>query len=471
MKMFSSKLLRTLGVTVLILVAVAVVAAAVVLKKNGDQGPPQQVERTTGLKLLGPDTVTIPEALITTLGIKTRLVQPARARSLEVVGQLVLPQDRLARVRLRFPGRVVRIGEVTDHAPAAEGRASVTRELRVGDILDQGQLLAVVYSTDLGQKKSDLVDRLTTLRSDERILGEYQKIPGAMPPRTLWQQQTQVQQDRIAVNTAESTLRVLDVSPEEITVLRREADRVHRAGGELRTQDQFDQWARVEIRAPSGWHGTVLEKNAAVGEYVDPSSSPPPLFQLADLSRMIVDAWVSEDALRVLDRLPRPMHWTVRLLSEPEGKPLESPDSDPRGPTFQILPIIEPNQRSPILRGVVQTPSQRRLAGMPVRATIPLEPPQEEVEIPASALVDEGGAPLAFVQDSANAHTFTLCRVPVSRRYEDMVCLRSRLSQADQAHQAEGGGQLTLLRAGQRVLTSGVLELRAEMQELQARSK
>src|SRR5206468_9128358 len=52
--------------------------------------------------------------------------------------------------------------------PRAEG------ELRFGDFVHKGQLLAVVWSKDLGEKKSELVEGIARLRIDEEKLENLQ---------------------------------------------------------------------------------------------------------------------------------------------------------------------------------------------------------------------------------------------------------------------------------------------------------
>jgi multidrug efflux pump subunit AcrA (membrane-fusion protein) len=44
------------------------------------------------------------------------------------------------------------------------------RELRTGDRVKKGQLLATVYSIDVSQKKNDLIDAVSQLKLDEKIL-------------------------------------------------------------------------------------------------------------------------------------------------------------------------------------------------------------------------------------------------------------------------------------------------------------
>jgi len=80
-----------------------------------------------------------------------------------------------------------------------------------------------------------------------------------------------------------------------------------------------------------------------------------------------------------------------------------------------ILPIIEPNQRTPILKGHVENPTGWLLSNQSVTATINMPAPPGEVIIPTGALVDEGGESIVFVQPDPAQNAFALRRVKVVR--------------------------------------------------------
>ena len=57
-------------------------------------------------------------------------------------------------------------------------------------------------------------------------------------------------------------------------------------------------WARLEVRSPLA--GTLLERNASVGDVVTPDTA---LFVVADLSQLQVEAEASQDELPALQAL------------------------------------------------------------------------------------------------------------------------------------------------------------------------
>src|SRR5262249_34094253 len=101
------------------------------------------------------------------------------------IGTLGYDNERWAVVRSRFPGELVEITQVP--APKAELSAAPwpptseflmkkTRPLEVGDRVRKGDLLAVVWSKELGEKKGALVDAVIDLRLEQDRLTRYTKL-------------------------------------------------------------------------------------------------------------------------------------------------------------------------------------------------------------------------------------------------------------------------------------------------------
>ena len=131
--------------------------------------------------------------------------------------------------------------------------------------------------------------------------------------RQLREAERAAESSLVAVVRAEATLRTWRVSEDEIASVVAEADRLGRqdARPDLST---VRRWARVEVRAPLA--GTVLEKNAVVGDIVDTTAE---LFKIAELSRLCVWAHAYEEDLPALLAVPKPVRWTVRLKADPSS--------------------------------------------------------------------------------------------------------------------------------------------------------
>src|SRR5262249_52738913 len=143
------------------------------------------------------------------------------------------------------------------------------RQLRLGDRVRKGQLLAVVWSKEFGEKKSQLIDALSQLRLDRDNLKNQEDLErkGIVPDRNVREARRAVQADVIAVRTAENTLRSWQLTAAEIETIKAEADKLNAPGD--RDPEKERAWARVEVASP--FDGVIVERNVTMGDIVDPS--------------------------------------------------------------------------------------------------------------------------------------------------------------------------------------------------------
>src|SRR5262249_23733471 len=145
---------------------------------------------------------------------------PQKGLPMVLPGSTALDPTRLLRIRARFaPAEVVRIGEV--FVPG-DGPTR-TRELRSGDPVRRGDVLGVVYSTDVGNKKNDLYDALVQLALDEEILERAEAARGSVAEVFILNASKAVLNDRNAITRAENTLRAWNISQDDVDEVKREA--------------------------------------------------------------------------------------------------------------------------------------------------------------------------------------------------------------------------------------------------------
>jgi cobalt-zinc-cadmium efflux system membrane fusion protein len=368
-----------------------------------------------------PHTVEVPENVRRALGIlkdNRELLAAARRPDtmppVVMTGSTALDPQHLARIRARFaPARVVEIAQVHDFSPKT-GR-SMFRELDMGDHVQKGDILGVFYSVDVGSKKNDLLDALVQLELDQKVLDAAEKHREAVPEVFMHTQMRAVQGDRIAINRALNNLRVWDIPQEDIDELHEEAKKIaadknawfktpegrwvkgekqaKNGNGEPGQKDKDqDRWARVTLRAP--FHGVIVERNLHLGEMIVDQTVN--LFQIADVSRMLVIANAPEDQLPVLRALDwGERRWTIRTVG------VTTADDLP-GPIERIGWLIDPNQHTAVIEGYVDNSREILRGGQTVSATVRIPPPTGVVEIPVDALVDDGKQALVFVQTDAN---------------------------------------------------------------------
>ena len=259
-----------------------------------------------------------------------------------------------------------------------------------------------------------------------------------------------VESGMIAVSRAERTLRSWRLTNPDIEAIRAEAVRIHRNKGQW-DDDVRNQWARVEVKAAID--GVVVEKNVTVGDVVDTTLD---LFKIADLTRLDVLAHAYEEDLPLLEDLPpQERHWTIHLKSDTtDAKPLS-------GSFNQIGNIIDPNQHTALVMGWVNNMSGRLRVGQFVTAEVDLPSNSAEVAVPVTSLVDEDAITYIFVQPDPRELTFTRRKVLLVRRRDNLAYIEGRLNDERRA-----GYQP--LEIGERVVTSGGLELASELANLQA---
>jgi cobalt-zinc-cadmium efflux system membrane fusion protein len=406
--------------------------------------PAAAPDSSEGLQLVAraPEMIQLPADVAQTLQIQTAVaVASTTPRSLELSGTLALDPNRLSHVHARFPGELVEVGKVAGtHQPIAFGRP-----------VRRGQMLAVIWSQDLGEKKSEFVGALSQQQEDENTLARLARpaAAGAIPDRTMSDAQCKVELDRVATARALRTLETWRVPKQDIDSLRQEAKRLLGTAGP--SQAERTQWAKLELTAPLD--GTVVQSNVVLGDLVDNTTD---LFQIADLSRLQVIAHAYEEDLPALDDIPPGQRaWSICVGGGPEA-------ITRMGQFDQVGCIIDPNQHTALMMGWVDNADGRLRVGQFITARMELPPVKHEVSIPATALLEEAEKQMVFVQPDPARLQFVRRRIAVTRRFPDRVLVRSQLT----PEQVKLG--MEPLRAGDRVVTTRVVQLSAGLVGLKA---
>jgi cobalt-zinc-cadmium efflux system membrane fusion protein len=410
-----------------------------------------------GLEVL-PETVQ-------SVGIKTEPVpKQATPRLMVLSGSLAFDPNHLYGVQARFPNvEVIEIGKTK--VPAFDAFGSPTqreRPLQFGDRVKKGDLLAVVWSKDLGEKKAELVDALSQRHLDQSLLEKLEDLwgRGLTTEAAYRQQERNVQMDTNAADRALRTLMIWKVPEEEIEAVREEARNVIARKSMRHDPEKEKNWARSEVRAP--YDGTIVEKNVTLGRIVDPTFD---LYKIANMKTMAVYVHAYEEDMRTLQRLrdglaPRRVPWEVRLTADPRGRVLKSEGIE------QIGYVVDPNQHTNIVWGVVDNSDRELTAGQFVTATIPLPPPPGVVSVPLSALVEDGSESIVFVQpDPKKERYFSMRRVLVVQRFHGGAYIRSELTEAEKAR------GLQELKPGERIVIQGGMELKAALEDAQSQKQ
>lgn len=407
-----------------------------------------------------PEGLILPPAVVERLGLATAVLEPgATSRPLRLAGFTNYDPDYMQRVHALFGGEVVEIAEVEENVRGTTER----RKLSFNDHVRKGELLAVVWSKDLGQLKSALVDALVRLRFDEEVLKRYEELvrSGSMPEATFRAQQAVISLDKNTAATAEANLVVARVPQAEIQAVKEDAEKVFQRRG-TRDPAQEKSWARVEVR--SRIDGTIVEKNVVGGDTVDTAFT---MFLVADLSKLTVWASAYEEDLRELNKLSLPYPWKVRLAANGvAGGAADSSGVLNSAFLEKISPAIDPNQHTATLMGRVEPGvNDRGFVGRMVAVTIDVPEPGNTVAVPVSALDETGDTSVVFIQPDRDKPYYSMRRVAVVQRLPDSVLVSSRL---DEAEKKRG---LQELQPGDRVVTRQAYILRSTLEDLKTRKE
>lgn len=371
-------------------------------------------------------------------------------RTLTMDGVLFLDPDDYSLLRTRFAGEIVEVTQVEDKTPhGIRPVNSQTRPIRFGDSIKKGQLLAVVWSRELGEKKSELAATLSRLAFDRDTLNRLTQARDSIPISTLREAERRVREEEIGVERIEKTLRAWQLSSTEVEQLVKELQSSSGKNptpsehAEQLSTDNVDHWARVEIRSPID--GTIVEKNITTGSLVDLNDI---LFRIADLSHLDARVFAFEEDLATLQRLPvESREWTIRLKGDTTSNTIA-------GSFDRIGSLIDPSQHTGLVMGWVDNSEKTLRPGQFVTATVTLPEDVPLVCVPATAVVDLDAKSFVLIQDQAHADRFSPTLVIVDRFQDGMACLRLPVKE----------GQSSGLTSTSVVVVQGAVEILAEYQ-------
>lgn len=397
----------------------------------------------------------LPEVVRLT-GIRTaKAALPTRPRELRISGQLSLDPNRLVHVHARFPGQIAELATIEETSAMPGGMLKTRRVLSFMDHVSKGQRLGVLWSKELGEKKSELVASLMRLRTDQMNLQRLDALftKGATSEKSLREAEYQVESGENNVEKVKWTLRSWSLTDEEIAEVEAEADRLHqerlkekeKSNRSLGKVELEANWARVDIVAPID--GTIVEKNVVAGNIVDTDDD---LFKIADLSTLTAWGQVYEEDLPELQSQELPIPWQLSVSSNPGAPPISSIID-------RIGETIDPNTHMALIGGPVENKKGHLFAGQFITATISMPPEPDLVEIPTRALIEDGNESVVLVQQDPKQDRFYRRRVAVVRRFADVVHVRSKLTPEERRLGMEE------LHEGELVVSAGALELKAAL--------
>ncbi len=334
--------------------------------------------------------------------------------------------------------RQVRVEELSTHAPADALKATGTVEfntdrlarilppvngqvqdlkVNVGDTVRKGDVLFVLSSREVAAAIADYLASRKDLEMSEKT--------NAMT-KDLFEHQAA---SRIAMSQSENDLAKakakVQQTAEILQVLGVDAHAAE-AGGPLQ--------ARVPVRSPIG--GTVTDRNLTNGQFV--GNDPAPVMIIADLSRVWVQADVFERDLHSIAPGQKALVTTSAY-----------PDDRFSAEVSRIGTVVDPQTRTAKVRFAVANPGGRLKPGMFTTMSLYLPQSASALTVPTRAVFVEGGRSFAYLQ--VGPQEFARREIETAAGGAERVRIVSGL------------------KAGDRVISDGVLLLRQREADAPAR--
>lgn len=316
-----------------------------------DSNPPEHEPEVHEEHEEGIVTLT-PEQLAATGIVVASVEQRSLSPQFSTTGEVGYEEDRLAHVSPRIPGRVLRV------------------VARLGDRVQQGSVLALIDSVELGQAKASYLTAKTRddLARENREREERLHAQRISSEKEMIEARAQHLEATAERQSAEDTLRLYGVSDADIREF----------------QPGRSSSSQLPVRAPIT--GDVVEKHVVVGELVTQERS---LFTIADLGHVWIWIDVYERDLAA-----------VHLKDDVEVRVDALPEATFTGEVTYLGPKVEAATRT--VRARIDVANTQGLLRPGMFAKVRITDPHAakatpSLVVPDSAVVRSGEQVLVFV--------------------------------------------------------------------------
>lgn len=306
--------------------------------KEGKEVKAEGAKEAGGLKLSAEEA--------TRAGLKVEtLAQQAFTDTITVTATIRPNQDRIARVAPRVEGRIVQVAA------------------NLGAQVKAGQSLAVLDSLAIGEAQSALLHAQSSQRVAQADFKRAESLIAdeIIPQRDFLRAKADLEKASAELRAAQDKLRLL--------------------GGSAKAEGA----ANSTFPVISPLAGTVIQKKATVGELGTPSD---PLFTVADLSKVWIEANLTEDTLA-----------KVKVGSAATVTVTAYPGERFAGRVTYIASLLDKDSRTIPARIEVENKDGRLKPEMFATATIDTDGTEREaLSVPDAAILLLQGQPTIFVE-------------------------------------------------------------------------
>ena len=367
-----------------IVIAIAVgVAYASCQPTQGDAPKPSPQTTKSSAQ---PAMIELPEGSAALTHIHTDRAQFQAIRvSLKAQGGKILPnENRLAHLSPRVPGRIVAVN------------------VNLGDRVRSGDRLLLLDSPAFGEAQLAYRKRRTAMRVAEKALERAKALlaEGAVGVSEYQRREADHENAKAELYEAEEKLHLLGMAEREIERLATETL-------------PHAEVAQVFLRAP--FSGEIIERNATVGEVVDPNKT---LFAVADLSTVWVRADFPEQQV---EKLKTGLAVEVRVSAYPE--------TVFHGAITYVGAVIDPATRTVMARSEISNLDRRLRPEMFAEVTL-LAQEESVLTIPRAAVQQVGSRTIVFL--ARGPRRFESREVKIGESSTDYIEVKAGLKEGDE---------------------------------------
>jgi cobalt-zinc-cadmium efflux system membrane fusion protein len=274
------------------------------------------------------------------------------------VGTIDFNENMLVQVFSQYPGKILKAF------------------YNLGDEVKRDDVLFTIDSPDLLQAESNLLASAGVLELQKRTLARVTMLlkAGGSAQKDVDQSTSDQQTAEGNFKAAKDAVRIFGKTDAEI--------------------DQILAERKVDstLLVPSPISGRVVSRNAAPGFLTQPGSPPPP-FQVADLSTM----WMLANVIET----DAPAY---KLGQEVEVRVPAYPDATFKGHVTNVGSMIDPNSHRQLVRSEIDDPQHLLRSGMFASFLIRVGEPIRSLAVPANGVVREGDGTMTVWVTSDRRH-------------------------------------------------------------------
>ncbi len=327
------------------------------------------------------DTVRLTQAVMDEYGVKVATAGPGGVQlNLVLPGEVVVNPDEMIHIVPRVSGIALKVTK------------------SIGDIVETGELLAVIESAELSQAKARYLasaQRLTLAQANVAA-NEELKAKGIVAELEFLTALRELAEAEIERRASEFKLFALGLQQANLPTI---------------AEEQGAKFSTYELMAPMA--GTIIGRHISLGEIVTPETA---VFALADLNTVWVHLTVYQKDLAMV-RAGQPV-----VLKFGHDIP------NAQGVIDYISPIVEETTRTATARVVLKNLERVWRPGLFVHASVQVGEASVELRVPATALQTVGGETVVFVE---TAEGFLPKPVTVGRTNRTHVEITSGLVPGD----------------------------------------